>query len=125
MCTMSQCQQARGGWVQFQTQWGVHRGIVEEVGNKGVLMRVPRQYAPQGLAGDQRLHGTDRDRLDMALAQWGYGPPGVVPGAPGYRPWGGVPGYGVGRGYAGWWGGGWWFWWLGFALIFALAFLWW
>lgn len=124
MCTMGQCQNARGGWVQFQTQWGVHRGIVEQVNDRGVLMRVPSQYAPVAQAGDQRLQGTDQERLDVALAQWGYGPaygPGY--GAPGYGPR--APGYGVGRPYGGWWNGGWWFWWLAFAWIFALAFLWW
>ncbi len=116
MCTMDQCQEARGGWVQFQTQWGWHRGIVERVTDQGVLMRVPRQYAPTAPAGGQRLQGSDQERLDLALAQWGYGPaygPGY--GVPRPGPWGGAPGYGVGRGYGGWWGAGWWWWWLAFA----------
>jgi len=117
-----------GHWVQFQTQWGHHRGIVEQVQNHGVLMRVPREYAPAGLANfTGSASQSDEARLDLALAQWGYGAPGY-----GYGYGGGAPGYGYGYarrpggygGYGGWWAGGWWLWWLAFAWIFALAFLW-
>lgn len=91
--------------------------MVERVTDRGVLMRVPRQYAPTGLASHRALTGnTDEQQLDLALAQWGYGGWGGA-GAPGYGAYGN-------RGYGGWWGGGWWWWWLAFAWIFWLAFLW-
>ena len=112
MCTMGQCQKHLGGWVQFQTPWGMHRGVVERVTHQGVLMRVPRQYAPVSLASAPQ---SDEDKLGAALAQWGYGR-----GAPGYGAYGG----GWGRPGYGWWGGGWLWWWLAFSWLFLLAFLW-
>lgn len=113
MCTMGQCRKSMGQWVRFQTPWGSHRGIVEDVNDRAVLMRVPRQYAPMGLASHNL--STDEQKLDVALAQWGgYG--AGYGGGYGGRRWG-YPGYGA-------WGGGWWWWWLAFAWIFALAFFW-
>ncbi|MCY0874915.1 MAG: hypothetical protein OWT28_01320 [Firmicutes bacterium] len=130
MCTRGQCQKNLGNWVQFETPWGRHRGVVERVTDRGVLMRVPRQYAPTSLATHRALRAeTEEQRLDLALAQWGYGGAGGWgggAGAPGYGAYGGAygnRGYGNG-GYGGWWGGGWWWWWLAFAWIFWLAFLW-
>ncbi|QQE78245.1 hypothetical protein [Alicyclobacillus sp. SO9] len=107
-----------GQWVQFRTQWGLHRGIVTDVNNRGVLMRVPRGYAPAGLATHQQSNGSDEEKLDLALTYGGYGRGGY--GYPGYRAGYGRWGY---PGYGGWYGG-WWWWWLAFAWIFALAFLW-
>ncbi|WP_018130421.1 hypothetical protein [Effusibacillus pohliae] len=101
------CANCVGGWVQFQTPWGTHQGIVQHVSNDGMLVRVPRQYAP-ALASTTIDPKTDRQQsLDPALAQWGY------PYAAGYP-----------NGY-GWWVGRWWWWWVAFAAILALAFLWW
>ncbi|WP_258109613.1 hypothetical protein [Alicyclobacillus sp. SP_1] len=114
MCTYGQCYQSLGKWVQFQTKWGVHRGIVQQVTPQGVLMRVPRQYAPSGLAS-YAADATDAEseRLDAALVAYGYGPGPVYAGNGAYRPYGngrawGYPGYGAY--YAGWW-----WWWLAFA----------
>jgi hypothetical protein len=116
MCTRCQCQKAVGQWVQFRTPYGYHRGVVERVAPQGVLMRVPRAYAPTSLASAIGLgEQTDEQRLDLALAQWGYGAP--ANGAPGYA----APGYGYANG---WWAAGWWWWWIAFAAIFWLAFLW-
>ncbi|OPG16099.1 hypothetical protein [Ferroacidibacillus organovorans] len=116
MCTYGQCQRAVGQWVQFSTPWGAHHGIVRQVTQQGVLMSVPRTYAPQGLVNGMNFSGkSDEERLDLALAAYGYGP--GMGGRPGYGGGYGAPGYG-------WWGGGWWWWWLAFAWIFALAFLW-
>jgi len=99
MCLKDDCHKSVGKWVRFQTQWGTHRGIISEVNHQAVLMRVPRQYAPVGLASEsQACDAGDEQKLDLALAQWG----------------------GYGRG----WYGGWWWWWLPFAWIFWLAFLW-
>lgn len=127
MCTRGQCQKNLGNWVQFETPWGRHRGVVERVSDHGVLMRVPRQYAPTGLATHRVLSAkTEEQKLDLALAQWGYGGGWSSGGAPGYGAYGGTygnRGYANG-GYGGWWGGGWWWWWLAFAWIFWLAFLW-
>ncbi len=105
-----------GKWVNFQTQWGTHRGIVSGVNDRAVLIRVPRTYAPVGLASHSPTFvNDDETKLDLALAQWGgYGQPGN--GAVAGRRWG-YPGYGG-------WYGGWWLWWLAFAWIFWLAFLW-
>lgn len=64
---------------------------------------------PTNLKGQDQ---SDEEKLDLALAQWGYGRPGY--GGFGGRGWG-YPGY-VGW-YLGWW-------WLAFAWILALAFLW-
>ncbi len=111
MCTRADCMRSMGQWVRFQTPWGIHRGIVMDVNQRAVLMRVPRQYAPVGLVKSAQSEGqSDEQRLDLALAQYGYGRHGYG------RGWG-YPGY------YGWWGG-WWWWWLAFAWIFALAFLW-
>lgn len=105
MCTYGQCQRAVGQWVQFSTPWGAHRGIVRQVTQQGVLMSVPRTYAPQGLVNGSNISGkSDEERLDLALAAYGYGP-GMGYGRPGYGGGYGAPGYG-------WWGGGWWWWWL-------------
>lgn len=112
MCTMGQCQQSIGNWVQFRTPWGNHQGIVESVNARAVLVRMPRQFAPSRLASGHLSGNSDEERLDVALAAYGYH--GV--GYPGYRAWG-YPGYGI-------WRGGWWWWWLAFAWVFALAFLW-
>lgn len=103
-----------GQWVRFQTPWGSHRGIIADVNQRAVLVRVPRGYVPAGLVSDTKA-GDDEKNLDVALAQYGY--------------YGGYRGYGAARGgwgypgYGGWYGG-WWWWWLAFAWIFALAFLW-
>ncbi|MFX4301006.1 hypothetical protein ACOJUR_01805 [Alicyclobacillus tolerans] len=116
MCNRSDCANNIGKWVRFQTPWGSHRGIITAVNQNAVLVRVPRQYAPIGLANcTQPTEGDDAKKLDIALAQWGYGA-GYGPGY-GYGPGWGRPGYGV-------WYGGWWWWWLAFAWIFLLAFLW-
>lgn len=112
MCTMNQCQSALGQWVQFRSPWGMHRGIIQEVSPTGALIRMPRQYAPMTMISDARHPQTDADKLDVALAQWGYGP---YPG-PRYGPRYG-PGYNR-------WAGGWFVWWFAFAAILALAFLW-
>lgn len=113
MCTSGQCMGYMGQWVQFRTPWGTHRGIVTDVNGRGVLMRVPSQYAPVSLAGSSKMNGSDQERLDLALCAYGYaGYPGAYGGYPG--PYGG----GKGRwGYpgAGGWYGGWWLWWLAFA----------
>lgn len=131
MCTRMDCTQKMGQWVQFRTQWGTHRGIISDVNQRAVLVRVPRRYAPTGLASETKpVDQSDTSKLDLALAQWGYGGYGGGYGRRGYRGYGGYgPGYGAygggwGRpGYGGWYGG-WWWWWLAFAWIFALAFLW-
>ncbi|MCL6452127.1 MAG: hypothetical protein K6T78_00695 [Alicyclobacillus sp.] len=112
MCRRCDAEKALGQWVQFGTPWGTHRGIVEQVTPRAVLVRVPRRYAPAGLVSSERQGTTDEEKLDLALAYGGY---------PGY-------GYGYGGrwgypGYGAWWGG-WWWWWLAFAWIFWLAFLW-
>jgi hypothetical protein len=115
MCTQGQCMRHMGQWVQFRTPWGMHRGIISEVNNRGVLVRVPRQYAPVSLAYHTHENKSDEEKLDVALAGVGYG---GYPGA--YGGYGGRWGYpGAGR-----WYGGWWLWWLAFAWIFWLAFLW-
>ncbi|MCL6631319.1 MAG: hypothetical protein K6T63_01690 [Alicyclobacillus herbarius] len=116
MCTRCQVEKHLGGWVEFRTPWGYHRGIVEQVTPNAVLMRVPRRYAPAGIATVSNLDVSHRaspsEKLDIALAQWAYG-----------RPYA----YGARWGYPGWgaWWAGWWWWWLAFAWIWALAFLWW
>lgn len=119
MCNRLDCVNNMGKWVQFRTPWGSHRGIVTDVNNRAVLIRVPRQYVPASLVSDsQSVEKDDEKKLDLALAQWGGGWGGY---GPGYGPYGGrgwgYPGYGA-------WYGGWWWWWLAFASIFALAFLW-
>jgi len=115
MCTMDQCQNNVGNWVQFRTPWGAHRGMIQSVNSRGVLMKVPGQYAPVGLATYQgATNASDEEKLDIALAYGGY--PGY--GAPGgYGPRPGYPGYGVRPGYPGhgYWARGWWWWWLAFA----------
>jgi len=116
MCTRGQCVSSLGQWVRFQTPWGMHRGIVADVNNRAVLMRVPRRYAPVGWASHTPSGTSDEEKLDLALAQYGYGGYGGYPGYGRYGRWG-YPGYGG-------WYGGWWWWWLAFAWIFALAFLW-
>lgn len=134
MCRQADVKHAVGGWVQFRTPWGTHRGIVEQVNSRGVLMKVPKEYAPVSLAFGNNGRQTDEQKLDAALAFGGYG--GAYGAAPGYGPRPGVgvgPGGGVGPGcgprwgYPGYgaWGGGWWFWWLAFAWIIFFAFLWW
>ncbi len=124
MCTRSECVTNVGNWVSFQTPWGRHRGVITEVNGRGVLMRVPRQYAPMGLASHEQTEGDDEKKLDATLAAYGYGYRGPYGGYGGYG-----PGYGAGYGrwgYPGYgaWYGGWWWWWLAFAWIFWLAFLW-
>lgn len=96
-----------GQWATFQTPWGSHRGIVTDVNNRAVLMRVPRRYAPGGLATHQDKGKSDEEKLDLALT-WGYA--GGYGRGYGYGYGGrwGYPGYGA-------WGGGWWWWWLAFA----------
>lgn len=107
------CAGCQGRWVQFETPWGIHRGIVERVEHDRVLIRVPRRYAPT-LASAIINPDLDKDkRLALALAKWGYGYP-----AGGYRF--AKPIYG-----AGWWAAGWLWWWLAFAWILALAAFWW
>jgi hypothetical protein len=108
VCNRLDCVNNMGKWVQFRTPWGSHRGIVTDVNNRAVLIRVPRQYAPVGLVSDSQIvEHDDEKKLDLALAQWG-----------GY----GVVAWGY-PGYAAWWAG-WLWWWLAFAWILALAFLW-
>lgn len=121
MVTQQQLLGMRGSWVQFTTPWGQHRGIVERITGGGVLVRVPKQYAPASFAhADQ----SDEAKVDLALQQvgwgapgygygpYGYGGPGLGygygPGRPGYGPYGRPPGYG-------WWAGAWLWWWLAFA----------
>lgn len=116
MCTRGDCVRGMGQWVQFQTAWGHHRGVIEQVNQQAVLVRMPSRYAPTrptGLISQTLPDDSDDTKLDLALAYGGYGA-----GAGGYP--------GGGRGYAGsgYGGGGWWWWWLAFAWIFALAFLW-
>lgn len=113
MCTRGDCSRMMGQWVRFQTPWGMHRGIVTDVNQQAVLVRVPRQYAPSGLVSNNvNTLQSEEQRLDLALTSYGY-----------------YGGYGRGRGrwgypgYGGWYGG-WWWWWLAFAWIFALGFLW-
>lgn len=127
MCNRLDCVNNMGKWIRFSTPWGQHRGVVTDVNRQAVLVRVPRQYAPTGLASAEKsADAEDVNKIDAALAAWGYGP-GYGAGY-GY----GGPGYGGGYGYGGGWGrpgygawyGGWWWWWLAFAWIFALAFLW-
>ncbi|MFB5189391.1 hypothetical protein [Alicyclobacillus fastidiosus] len=111
MCTQRECEQAVGQWVSFRTKWGAHRGIVERVTPRGVLVRVPSDYAPA-----QLIHATDEDKLNVALTRFGYGVHnagywgGYGPGAGYYGGRGrwGYPGYGA-------WAGGWWLWWLALA----------
>jgi len=125
MCTMRECNDNLGKWVQFRTQRGFHRGIVHEVNPNAVLIRVPRNYAPYQLV-TETLDATDEHKLDIALTRFGYPAYGYA-GYGGYPGYGGYGGYGAGRwGYPGYgaWGGGWWWWWLPFAAILALAFLW-
>lgn len=119
MCTKCQCRKNMGQWVRFQTQWGMHQGMIEDMNDRAVLVRVPRRYAPAGYVNDAVPENPEDRKLDVALAAWGgYG--GGYGGGPGY-------GYGGGRwgrpGYGGWYGG-WWWWWLAFAWIFWLAWLW-
>lgn len=127
MCTRGDCVKNMGKWVHFQTPWGTHRGIVSGINHQAVLVRVPRQYAPVGLASESKtLDEADEKKLDLVLTQWGgygYGGYGVNGGYGGaYN--GAYAGRGWGRpGYGGWYGG-WWWWWLAFAWIFWLAFLW-
>lgn len=126
MCTRMDCVNHMGKWVNFRTQWGMHRGIVSGINDRAVLVRVPRQYAPAGLVSQaQTVDESDEAKLNLVLASWGgygigpgYGGGGYGPGYGAYagRGWG-YPGYGA-------WYGGWWWWWLAFAAIFALAFLW-
>ena len=107
MCTQGQCASSLGQWVSFRSPWGVHRGIVAGVNQRAVLMKVPWRYAPMGLATHPGDGQSDEDRLNLTLAQYGYG---GYPGYGGYaygRRWG-YPGYGA-------WGGGWLWWWLAFA----------
>ncbi|MCL6625684.1 hypothetical protein [Alicyclobacillus shizuokensis] len=118
MCTRCQVQKYVGGWVEFRTPWGYHRGIVERVTPHAVLMRVPKQYAPASYAtasiqkaAQADARATDEQKLDIALAQWGYRRPYTYGARWGYPGW------------AGWWAG-WWLWWLAFAWIWWLAFLW-
>lgn len=116
MCTMGQCKKSVGQWVRFQTPWGTHHGVVADVNQRAVLMRVPRQYAPTGLANHSQ--SSDDQKLDVALAQWGGYRAGAYGGYPsGYSARWGYPGYGA-------WRGGFWWWWLAFAAILALALLW-
>jgi hypothetical protein len=114
MCTRAESTSKKGQWIQFRT----HRGIISGVNDRGVLVRVPRSLAPLGLASDSMIvDKKDEQKLDIALAKWGYG---------GYRPRGYASYGGRGWGYPGYggWYGGWWWWWLAFASIFWLAFLW-
>lgn len=123
MCTKSQCHNAVGQWVSFQTPWGAHRGVVHSVSEQTVLMRVPSQFAPTGLAGMAQVPASEEQRLNLSLAQWGYDSGMRPAGVGGGYPYGGAPGYGRRPGY-GWWAGGWWWWLLSFALIWAFAFMW-
>ncbi len=111
MNVREQCMTMQGSWVHFQTPWGYHRGIIQQVENQGVLMKIPRNYVPAHLAN---ANSSDETKVEVALQQVAWGNPGYGYGG-GYGPY--RPGYG-------WWNGGWLFWWLAFASIFALAFLW-
>ena len=132
LSTRSNVENAVGQWVQFRTPWGYHRGIVEQVNQRAVLVKVPKEYAPISLAyGSANGAQNDAERLNTALTKHNYRISGDVTPAfggygPGYGPGaGGAPG---GRwGYPGYgdWGGGWWWWWLAFAWIFLFAFWFW
>lgn len=105
------CMKYKGGWVQFQTPWGMHQGIVERVSGQGMLVRVPRQFAPALASLHIESNPNTGSQLDIAHAGWGY--PGKGFAGKGFYPGGG------------WWAGSWWVWWVAFAAIFALSFLFW
>lgn len=44
-----------------------HRGIVEQVNRRGVLVRVPHQYVPAALLSG----GKDKEKLDVGFTAWG------------------------------------------------------
>lgn len=120
----SKCHTMKGRWARFQTPWGMHEGVVEQVAPGAVLMRVPRHFAPASMASATGAPGMPADqKLDLALAQW-FGPRGgpMGWGAPG--PYAGPGVKGPGYAAPGWWAAGWWWWWVAFALILGLAFLW-
>ncbi|MBX6395916.1 MAG: hypothetical protein IRY98_09435, partial [Alicyclobacillaceae bacterium] len=41
------CRHRVGHWMEFRTPWGVHRGIIRRVTPHGILVSVPRPYAPR------------------------------------------------------------------------------
>ncbi|WP_026960943.1 hypothetical protein [Alicyclobacillus herbarius] len=102
MCTRHDCERYVGQWVQFQTPYGVHRGIVERVTPRHAIVLSPRRYIPAQFA-TETLPAEDVKRIDAVLAA-GYGP---------YGPYAG----GYGRGYPGaFWGR----WAVSFLIIYAL-----
>ncbi|MDI3327261.1 MAG: hypothetical protein QJR06_01785 [Alicyclobacillaceae bacterium] len=113
------CRRRVGHWMEFRTPWGVHRGIIRRVTPDGILVSVPRRYAPRfafsATWAATPLQGGDvqqlqrvrhalarpvREHLGVELVQWA---------APGW----------------GWWHGGWWWWWIAWAWLLAFAFLLW
>lgn len=104
MCSRAECQRYVGKYIRFQTPYGYHEGIVENVrGNQAIILS-PRHYIPAQLVSDS-VDADDMKRLDLALA-WGY-PGGAFGGGYGRRGYGGY-GYGWGR------------WAVSFLIIYAL-----
>ncbi|ATY84925.1 hypothetical protein CVV65_08315 [Kyrpidia spormannii] len=113
------CSRHVGRWMDFRTPWGRHRGIIRRVSPHGVLVSVPRHYAPRFAFAQAwasaPVSGGDVKQLHQirhALARpvdtyLNAEPVGWV--APGY----------------GWWYGGWWWWWIAWAWLLAFALLLW
>ncbi|MDI3256314.1 MAG: hypothetical protein QJR01_01060 [Kyrpidia sp.] len=113
------CRGRVGHWMEFRTPWGVHRGVIRRVTPDGLLVSVPRRFAPrfalaQSWAGAPVQGGDIRQLREVrhALAKPldAYLKPELVQWA--------APGWG-------WWSGGWWWWWIAWAWLLAFAFLLW
>ncbi|MCF8563385.1 hypothetical protein LLE49_01325 [Alicyclobacillus tolerans] len=110
MCTRADCERHIGQWVQFHTQWGLHRGIIERVTNRSAILVSPRRYIPAQFASETRdisdeTMSADMKKLDLALTWYGSGA--------------------AGGGYGGYGGIGWGRWAVSFLAIYALFGLWW
>ncbi|QSO46054.1 hypothetical protein [Alicyclobacillus mengziensis] len=104
VCTRAECLRYVGQYVQFQTQYGYHQGVIERVsGNRAVILS-PRKYIPAQLISEP-LDDDEEKRLNLTLAWGGYGG--------GYRG-------GYGGGYGGYGGYGWGRWAVSFLVIYAL-----